>query len=180
MALIRYCFVLFVVILYVSCVYSKPRITPRIYGGDLAKSYQFPFIVSIRAKDTFEFTHVCGGTILSSRLILTAAHCSASHGQDAGAYRVFVGSNGRFDGFAHEIKRFIPHPSNNPLILENDLMFIELVKPIEFSHAVQPAKLHREKISNGVRVLAAGCGRTNVSCANLLRFESVKIHEEGF
>lgn len=164
MASYRYCLAFFVVILCVSGTFPKPQITPRIYGGRLAKPYQFPFIASIRAKDRSElFGHVCGGTILSSKLVLTAAHCTKSNGQDVKEYRVFIGAYGRFDGHEHEIKRFIPHHSNNPLFLKNDLMFIELVKPIKFSYSIRPIELHREKIAEGVPVLSSGWGQTDVS-----------------
>lgn len=163
MAPIRYYFALLIVVVCVSSSFSKPRITPRIYGGSLAEPYQFPFIISFRAKywDN-SFTHVCGGTIISSKLVLTAAHCTKSHGLYVKEYRVYYGAYGRFDGYECQIKRFIPHHSNNPLSLENDLMFVELIKPIRFTYCVQPAKLHREKLTNGVRVLTAGWGKTNV------------------
>nr|CAD7424302.1 unnamed protein product [Timema monikensis] len=44
---------------------------PRVVGGQSAQSGEFPYQVSIR----YNGNHICGGSVLNSRYILTAAHC---------------------------------------------------------------------------------------------------------
>lgn len=152
-----------IVILCVSTTFSKPRITPRIFGGNLAETHQFPFITSIQVKNRFDvLIHVCGGSIVSSKLVLTAAHCTESKGPITELYRVFIGSNQKSEGQEFKVKRFRPHPFYNTLFLKNDLMFIELMETIEFSSAIQPIPLNREIIGEGVRVFTLGWGQSNV------------------
>lgn len=45
--------------------------SPRIVGGTRAQTGQFPHQISLRRRGS----HTCGGSILSSTYILTAAHC---------------------------------------------------------------------------------------------------------
>eukprot|EP00887_Chlorella_sp_A99_P000217 scaffold13.g217.t1 len=51
----------------------------RILGGEMAPECRFPYMSSIRYKGTIgskpEYSHVCGGTLIDTRIILTAAHC---------------------------------------------------------------------------------------------------------
>ncbi|XP_063231410.1 trypsin-like isoform X2 [Bacillus rossius redtenbacheri] len=43
----------------------------RIIGGEEAEDSQFPYIVSLR----WQGSHFCGGSVISARHVLTAAHC---------------------------------------------------------------------------------------------------------
>lgn len=50
--------------------------TPWIIGGEPAAEGEFPFLVSVQVDVLINtFRHTCGGTILSDKYVLTAAHC---------------------------------------------------------------------------------------------------------
>lgn len=50
----------------------------KIIGGQDANIKDFPHQISMRFIDTetMDFYHVCGGSILNAKTILTAAHCT--------------------------------------------------------------------------------------------------------
>lgn len=52
---------------------SAAAVEKRIIGGEEAKDGDFPSIVSISLKA--QGHHTCGGTLLDSTTVLTAAHC---------------------------------------------------------------------------------------------------------
>lgn len=60
-----------------------------IVGGTVAATAEFPYIVSLAGSTAG--SHFCGGVLVNSNTVVTAAHCSVD--QDATAVRVRAGSN---------------------------------------------------------------------------------------
>lgn len=61
-----------ILIVFLARAITAQHISPeRVIGGSDAQEGQFPYQVSLRVGGL----HVCGGTIISSHFILTAAHC---------------------------------------------------------------------------------------------------------
>jgi secreted trypsin-like serine protease len=48
------------------------NISPRIYGGEDAKDDRFPYYVALVDNN---MNLVCGGSLIASDMVLTAAHC---------------------------------------------------------------------------------------------------------
>jgi len=59
--------------------FGRHRHEKRIIGGEDAVRHSWPFLASIRILLNGESEHHCGGTIISDRHILTAAHCIFVH-----------------------------------------------------------------------------------------------------
>ncbi|KAH8364950.1 hypothetical protein KR200_006078, partial [Drosophila serrata] len=81
----------FLFFLGIASVLAKPNKTepdwsPRIVGGTKATTGQFPHQISLRRRGS----HTCGGSIISSTYILTAAHCVKSGNNVAPARQLSI------------------------------------------------------------------------------------------
>ena len=53
----------------------------RIVGGAVANPFSHPWQVRVRACSGHACTRMCGGTLVSSRHVVTASHCIPPYGQ---------------------------------------------------------------------------------------------------
>eukprot|EP01025_Chloroclados_australasicus_P011061 TRINITY_DN1479_c0_g1_i1.p2 TRINITY_DN1479_c0_g1~~TRINITY_DN1479_c0_g1_i1.p2 ORF type:complete len:458 (-),score=31.70 TRINITY_DN1479_c0_g1_i1:2015-3388(-) len=66
---------------------SQLEVIPEVGGSFKVSSSRFPYMVSLQRKSQEgDFSHFCGGTLLSNSLILTAAHCVFSQYEDVVLY----------------------------------------------------------------------------------------------
>lgn len=84
----------------------------RIVGGQTAVPGQFPYIVSIRNLNNF---HFCGGTIISSRFVVSAAHCFESTTTARNTVIVVGAHHISNDGTKITLDRIVSHPDYNKL-----------------------------------------------------------------
>ena len=110
---------------------SNPASVTRIVGGESAGTSTWGWAVSISISGVY----LCGGTILSSSWIITAAHCV--YGVSASQVIIFAGSNTRFAGQARVASRVVIHPSYNGNTQENDLALIQLSTSLTMTSAVK-------------------------------------------
>lgn len=92
-----------------------------IVGGVAVKSGETPYQVSLQRSSS----HFCGGTIISSTWILTAAHCVS--GLSASQLTIRYNSlNHASGGATIKAKRIIAHSGYDSYTLDNDIAVIEL------------------------------------------------------
>lgn len=109
----------------------------RIIGGSSVSIEQFPWQLSVR----FRGLHRCGGTVLSARQALTAAHCVP---YPAVAYTVLAGTNNHTDtrtGVIRQVARYIRHPQYNSRTTQNDIAILVFVTDLPLSLRIRPITL---------------------------------------
>uniref|UniRef100_A0A1B0GHB6 trypsin n=1 Tax=Lutzomyia longipalpis TaxID=7200 RepID=A0A1B0GHB6_LUTLO len=128
----------------------------RIVGGKPVSIEDIPYQVSVN----FFGQHLCGGSILSERFILTAAHCIIGATPD---FTVRTGSNySSTDGEVHKVRQIISHELYDEETTDYDFSIFELEDPITFSDTRRAVQLPEadEDIADGTVLKVSGWGDT--------------------
>ncbi|KAK0420534.1 hypothetical protein QR680_014745 [Steinernema hermaphroditum] len=144
---------LFLASAFFLCLYGAPMVLDEldtselVFGGTRAQLGQFPMQVFISFMNTAaKQPDLCGGTLLSTTHVLTAAHCAVFMGAP---HKVMVGSTNRNDTSSkaqwRNIARIRPHPGykRGKIAVYNDVAVLELDKPVKLSSAVKIVKIVR-------------------------------------
>jgi len=109
---------------------------PMIIGGTQAEIGEFPWQISQR-RGNLEVPagHMCGGSIGSSKYIISAAHCKSEPNRIIIAYGT---NNWKSNDNLAAIKIFNAHPQYNAARIDYDYAFIELLEDLVFTDYVQP------------------------------------------
>ncbi|XP_058975828.1 brachyurin-like [Musca domestica] len=156
----------------------------RITNGELAKAGQFPYQVGLSLVFGNQGAW-CGGTLISDRWILTAAHCT----DGADGVTVYLGAIDIKDDHEKGQQRIYTSKSNiivhehwDPNTLSNDISLIKLPVVIEFNDRIQPAALPKMdghySTYEGDMVWASGWGKDSdaaTSVSPLLRYIEVPV-----
>ncbi|XP_031631436.1 coagulation factor IX-like [Contarinia nasturtii] len=139
--------------------------SPRILGGDDADEGQFPYQVSLRSYFSLYGDHWCGGSIISDRFILSAAHCTqAEHSRPMYLHGI-IGTIYRFDDGVHiRFSHIINHPAydNGDKIGLNDISILRTTEQIVFTNLIQPIALPiNDSIDEKNIVIVSGFGYTS-------------------
>ena len=132
----------------------------RIVGGQEAEPGEFPWQVALVTRGSSR--PFCGGTLLSSHTVLTAAHCLT--GLTTSRFRLVVGEHDytRSDGErVVQPASFLIHPQYNSRNTDNDFGLVRLAKPVTFSRRVQPVCLPAPATNyDRVAAVVSGWGTT--------------------
>jgi len=150
----------FFLTLFIACCLAASafggKINGRIIGGDFVLQGEYPYQVSIQVVND----HICGGSILNGRWILTAGRCIK--GIDKNVMTVLIGTNYvNRGGKRYSVAKLIPHPELDLTARKNDIGLIKLSETIVYSELVQPIYLplvNIEKSNNDINATVSGWG----------------------
>uniref|UniRef100_A0A224YQS7 Seminal fluid protein HACP037 n=1 Tax=Rhipicephalus zambeziensis TaxID=60191 RepID=A0A224YQS7_9ACAR len=115
-----------------------------IVNGSVAQAGQFPWMVYLEIRSII-LGFACGGTIITKRHILTAAHCTHSPYIPRIPVRridAYYGNTNWRLGKSVMVTKMIRHPNYRPgMGLKNDIAILVVDRPFQFGDNVRPACL---------------------------------------
>lgn len=136
----------------------------RIVGGAEVVPNSLPWQVGLLI-DSQEF---CGGTLISDKFVLTAAHCVEGAGTIEvmlGAHNIYSDSSEEHGRIELQTKEYIIHPNWAPRYMRNDVALVKLPSHVTFTETIQPIRLAppKEYEHAGDKLHVSGWGKTSDS-----------------
>ncbi|XP_029535191.1 serine protease hepsin-like [Oncorhynchus nerka] len=157
----------------------------RIVGGVDARQGSWPWQVSLQ----YDGVHQCGGSIISDRWIVSAAHCFPERNRQVSRWRVLLGSI--YNKLTHknvrvlEVKTVVYHSSYLPFVDPNiddnsrDIAVLALAQPLHFTDYIQPVCLphYGQRLIDGQIGTVTGWGNVGYygTLADVLQEANVPI-----
>lgn len=140
-------------------------------GGENGTLGQFPFQVSLRNPRN---RHFCGGSILSERWVITAAHCAV--GQNVSDIIVAVGTIQIKEGVIYELDQIFVHEKYDSSTIQNDVSVLKTAKEIVFNANARPIAIRSTYTNEAEVATASGWGLTKYpgEVPDILQFLAVK------
>ncbi|KRT80412.1 Trypsin [Oryctes borbonicus] len=151
----------------------------KVLGGEDTDLSEFPWLTLLQQTTTFGVKKwACGGSLISTRYVLTAAHCSGTNKLTLARLGEWnldttedcIGS-GPYKACSEPpqdiaVEQVIPHPEyvRNRQGVFNDISLVRLARAAVFNQFVQPIclPLPQERSPIGTRVFVAGWGAVSV------------------
>uniref|UniRef100_A0A8C5Q209 Peptidase S1 domain-containing protein n=1 Tax=Leptobrachium leishanense TaxID=445787 RepID=A0A8C5Q209_9ANUR len=132
----------------------------KIIGGYTCEENSVPYIISLNVG-----YHFCGGSLITSQWVLSAAHCYLSRIVQVrlGEHNIEV-----LEGTEQSINsaKSIRHPDYDSWTLDNDIMLLKLASPATLNSFVGTIPLPSGCANAGTSCLISGWGNTLISGTN--------------
>ncbi|XP_052835902.1 serine protease 48-like [Drosophila gunungcola] len=150
------------------CGREKTIQTPFIHNGIEVKRGQLPWMAALFELVGRDYNFLCGGTLISSRTVISAAHCFRFGSRSLPAERTTV-SLGRISldlispGKTSGVSLLLLHQDYNPNVYTDaDLALLQLTENIQFNDYIKPICLWNENflldLPSGYKSYVAGWG----------------------
>ncbi|MBV94413.1 Serine protease 27, partial [Eschrichtius robustus] len=138
---------------------GSPRMLNRMVGGQDALEGEWPWQVSIQRNGS----HFCGGSLITERWVLTAAHCF-SNTSETSLYQVLLGVRQLVKPGPHAMYARVKRVKSNPLYQgmasSADVALVELEAPVTFNNYILPVCVPDPSVvfETGMNCWVAGWG----------------------
>ncbi|XP_048198047.1 transmembrane protease serine 12 [Perognathus longimembris pacificus] len=154
----------------------------RIIGGTEAQVGAWPWIVSLQIQSGNLLAHICGGSLVRDRWVLTAAHCT-NDARDPLMWRAVIGTNDIYRNSPQskkiKITAIIIHPDFIMDTFVNDIALFHLKKAVKYNDYIQPICLPFgvfQKLDQNTTCFVSGWGRTKEEGNGTNVLQEAEVH----
>ncbi|XP_038634666.1 transmembrane protease serine 4a isoform X3 [Scyliorhinus canicula] len=120
------------------CARCQRSASDRIVGGTDATIDEWPWQISLQYKNQ----HLCGGSIINSQWVLTAAHCFPEEYHQIGNWKVYAGSETLYSGgSSFSILKIVTNANYNSRTSDYDIALVKVRSPLPYTDYIRPVCL---------------------------------------